>query len=229
MPVSVVAAPAAPAVEPTSGAPAPAPGFEAALAARIRDPRLLPSVSLGAMVDALAPSSRPTASALTVPAPTASDLASAPAATTAPAGALPAGAADVWGATTDAPTGVATGPGAAVLEAGERYLGVPYRWGGTSASTGFDCSGFVQQVYRDVGVSLPRVSVDQSRSGVAVAGGVDQAQPGDLLFWRGNGSRPNHIAIYAGEGRMLVAPRTGDVVKYQEVTRTPDAIRRVIS
>lgn len=114
-----------------------------------------------------------------------------------------------------------------VLAAGERYLGVPYRWGGTDPASGFDCSGFVQRVYADLGVSLPRVSVDQSRAGTAVAS-MDQAQPGDLVFWRASGGRPNHIGIYAGGGEMLVAPRTGDVVRYQAISRTPDAIRRVL-
>ena len=143
------------------------------------------------------------------------------------AGVQTAAVSDAWGAASDRSAGV-SGRGQAVLDAGERYLGVPYKWGGTSAATGFDCSGFVQKVYQDLGIKLPRVSIDQSRAGTEVAGGMSNAQPGDLVFWRGNGSRPNHIGIYAGEGRMLVAPRTGDVVKYQEITRTPDAVRRVL-
>jgi peptidoglycan DL-endopeptidase CwlO len=109
-----------------------------------------------------------------------------------------------------------------VLAAGERYLGVPYKWGGTDPATGFDCSGFVQRAFADVGVSLPRVSVDQARQGTAVPS-MDQARPGDLVFWNGDGSRPNHIGIYAGEGRMLVAPRTGDVVRYQDITASRTA------
>lgn len=136
-------------------------------------------------------------------------------------------AGDAWGRPSDRRSSAASGAGAQVLTAGERYLGVPYKWGGTSASSGFDCSGFVQQVYADVGIRLPRVSIDQSKQGTPVAS-VDQARPGDLVFWNGNGSRPNHIGIYAGEGRMLVAPSTGDVVRYQEITRTPHAIRRII-
>jgi len=135
-------------------------------------------------------------------------------------------AADAWGAASSRPAAV-EGVGARVLAAGERYLGVPYTWGGTTAEGGFDCSGFVQQVYADLGVALPRVSVDQARAGTAVAG-MGDARAGDLVFWRGDGSRPNHIGIYAGEGRMLVAPRTGDVVSYQQITRPPDAIRRVV-
>lgn len=134
---------------------------------------------------------------------------------------------DDWGVAADRPLSAMSGPGAQVLTAGERYLGVPYRWGGTDPASGFDCSGFVQQVYADLGIRLPRVSVDQSRAGVAVPG-LAAAQPGDLVFWSGNGRRPNHIGIYAGEGRMLVAPRTGDVVRYQEITRTPDAVRRIL-
>lgn len=138
------------------------------------------------------------------------------------------GPSDDWGAAAERPASALTGPGAQVLSAGERYLGVPYLWGGTSASEGFDCSGFVQQVYADLGVSLPRVSADQSRAGREVVGGLSAAQPGDLVYWNGDGGRPNHIGIYAGEGKMLVAPRTGDVVRYQEITRTPDAVRRIL-
>ncbi len=124
----------------------------------------------------------------------------------------------------------ATGPGAQVLTAGERYLGVPYKWGGTDPSTGFDCSGFVQQVYADLGVRLPRVSIDQSRAGTAVPS-MAQARPGDLVFWHGNGRRANHIGIYAGNGQFLHAPRSGEVVRYQDLAdrRPPDAIRRVIT
>ena len=115
-----------------------------------------------------------------------------------------------------------------VLTAGERYLGTPYVWGGTDASVGFDCSGFVQQAYADLGVSLPRVSADQARAGVAVDG-LERARPGDLVYWNGDGSRPNHIGIYAGNGEMLVAPSTGDVVRYQQITREPHAVRRVLT
>ncbi len=135
---------------------------------------------------------------------------------------------DAGGGSAGRPNVANAGAGAAVLAAGERYLGTPYKWGGTSPTTGFDCSGFVQRVFADLGVSLPRVSVDQSKQGTAVQGGIANARPGDLLFWRGSNGRPNHIAIYAGDNRTLEAPRTGDVVRYKDLTRTPDAIRRVL-
>lgn len=211
MPIAVVApasVPSAPAGETPGTVTA---GFEAALTARLGAPSTLPSVSLGHMIQALAGGSVPI---------DAGALGGAPIAT--------AAVTDVRGtAASGRPSGELDAFGAKVLKAGERYLGVPYKWGGTTAAGGFDCSGFTQQVYADLGISLPRVSVDQAKAGSAVAS-MDQARPGDLVFWRGNGSRPNHIGIYAGDGKMLVAPRTGDVVKYQEISRTPHAIRRLV-
>lgn len=113
------------------------------------------------------------------------------------------------------------------LEAASAYLGVPYKWGGTSASTGFDCSGFVQQAFDDIGVRLPRVSADQARAGEPVAS-LAQAKPGDLVYWSGRGGSSNHIGIYMGEGKMMHAPRTGDVVKVDDVrSAPPTTIRRV--
>lgn len=201
----------APASAATPGTTTPAPGFAAALGAQGFDPSGLPSVSLGQMVASFAGEPLPVS-----------------AAGPGTAGVATAGSvSDAWGAAADRPTTATTEVGAKVLDAGERYLGVPYLWGGTDPDKGFDCSGFVQQVYGDLGVTLPRVSIDQSKVGAEV-GSLDAAQPGDLVFWKGSGSRPNHIGIYAGEGRMLVAPRTGDVVRYQEITRTPDAVRRII-
>lgn len=186
----------------TPAAP-PADGFERALAAQ------LPTVTLGQMV--------------------------AYAASGTLRGAPPVGAFDSLGpasamAATPAPgrpASASSGAGAQVLGVAERYLGIPYLWGGTDPAKGLDCSGFVQQVFSDLGIRLPRVSIDQSRQGTPVAS-LAEARPGDLLFWGGTGSRPNHIGIYAGDGMMIHAPQAGDVVRYQEVSGTPNAIRRVI-
>lgn len=212
-----------PAAAPVPQAP-PAPGFDRALAGQLTDPRNLPTVSMSEMVAALAGGGP----GLLAPGSAGLGGLGGPGLAGIGAASAAGGLSDDWGAAADRPASALHGPGAQVLSAGERYLGVPYKWGGTSAETGFDCSGFVQRVYADLGIRLPRVSIDQSRAGVEVPGGLANAQPGDLVFWRGTGSRPNHIGIYAGEGRMLVAPRTGDVVRYQEITRTPDAVRRVI-
>ena len=115
--------------------------------------------------------------------------------------------------------------GSDVIAAAKQYLGVPYVWGGTDPSKGLDCSGFVQRVYADLGIELPRVSRDQARAGTPVAS-MDQAQPGDLIAF---GSPVDHIGIYAGNGKMIVAPSRGDVVKIQDVYREPTAIRRILS
>ena len=121
-----------------------------------------------------------------------------------------------------APGASTTGERAVALA--EQHLGVPYVWGGETP-VGFDCSGLVQYVYDKLGVALPRVSRDQARAGVAVAS-LAEARPGDLVAF---GSPVDHIGIYAGDNKMVVAPRTGDVVKVQEITRAVSAIRRVVA
>jgi peptidoglycan DL-endopeptidase CwlO len=114
--------------------------------------------------------------------------------------------------------------GADVVAEARKYLGVPYVWGGTDPQKGLDCSGLVQLVYKNLGVDLPRVSRDQAREGTAVPS-LDEAQPGDLLAF---GSPVHHIAIYAGGGQMIEAPRPGLDVRVTDVYETPTAIRRVL-
>jgi cell wall-associated NlpC family hydrolase len=109
------------------------------------------------------------------------------------------------------------------VDVAQQYLGVPYVWGGESPS-GFDCSGLVQYVYGQLGVDLPRTAAEQARVGQPVASLAD-ARPGDLLAFH---DPVDHIGIYAGNGLMVVAPKTGDVVKVQNVYDTPTAIRRVL-
>jgi cell wall-associated NlpC family hydrolase len=92
-----------------------------------------------------------------------------------------------------------------------QFLGIPYQWGGSSPSTGFDCSGFVMYVYAQVGVSLPHSSGTQYGYGVAVS--RDQLQPGDLVFFDGLG----HVGIYIGGGQFIHSPHTGDVVKISSI------------
>jgi cell wall-associated NlpC family hydrolase len=109
------------------------------------------------------------------------------------------------------------------IDIAQRYLGTPYVWGGESPG-GFDCSGLLQYVYRQLGVNLPRVAADQARAGQPVAS-LAEARPGDLIAF---GEPVDHIGIYAGDNLMVVAPKTGDVVKVQEIYREPSAIRRVM-
>ena len=97
--------------------------------------------------------------------------------------------------------------GADVVAAAERYLGVPYVFGGEDAS-GMDCSGLVQRVFADLGIEVPRVVPDQARLGTEVAS-LAEARPGDLVVSRGTG----HIAIWLGDGKLLHAPRPGKDVQ----------------
>jgi hypothetical protein len=115
--------------------------------------------------------------------------------------------------------------GSAVVAAGSRYLGVPYRWGGTDPTTGLDCSGFVQRTYRDLGIELPRTSREQATMGQPVAGLADAAV-GDILAF--GSPTVNHVGIYAGNGMMIASPYTGAVVRFEKVVDTPTAIRRII-
>ncbi|BEP14262.1 hypothetical protein acdb102_25730 [Acidothermaceae bacterium B102] len=105
-----------------------------------------------------------------------------------------------------------------------QYLGVPYKWGGTNPQTGLDCSGLVQKVFANEGVTLPRTSAEQATSGTEVAGGLANAQPGDLVFF---GSPVHHVGIYAGNGMMVEAPHTGTKVQVHTIDATPSHVRRV--
>ena len=89
-----------------------------------------------------------------------------------------------------------------------QFVGNPYVWGGTSLTRGADCSGFVMSVFANYGVSLPHSSGSQAGCGTSIS--ASEAQPGDLFFY-GNGSRINHVAIYIGNGQVVHAssPRTG--------------------
>lgn len=110
------------------------------------------------------------------------------------------------------------GSGAArrVVPEGERYIGVPYKWGGSSPRSGFDCSGFVQYVYGSQGVDLPRTSRQMAGAGVGVSASRTSLTVGDLLLFAQNGTI-NHVAIYAGGGRILHSSSSGGGVRYDDL------------
>lgn len=129
--------------------------------------------------------------------------------------------------TSAAPASDATGGATAqsFVTAAQKYVGVPYVWGGESLDEGgLDCSGLVVRALADVGITdVPRVARDQQRMGEPVAS-LDQALPGDLVVFGGG----THIGIYVGDGKMVDAPKPGARVVVRDVYTTPTAIRRIL-
>lgn len=116
------------------------------------------------------------------------------------------------------PVGNTASGGAArrVVPEGERYIGVPYKWGGSSPRSGFDCSGFVQYIYGSQGVDLPRTSRQMAGAGIGVSDAVRSLAVGDLMLFAQNG-RINHVAIYAGGGRIIHSSSSGGGVRYDRL------------
>lgn len=95
-----------------------------------------------------------------------------------------------------------------------QFVGNPYVWGGTSLTNGVDCSGFTQQVFANYGISLPHSSKAQAGCGTAVD--VQEAQPGDLIFYADNGSI-YHVVIYIGNGQAVHASSAKTGIKISDV------------
>jgi cell wall-associated NlpC family hydrolase len=93
----------------------------------------------------------------------------------------------------------------------ERFVGIPYQWGGDNVVEGMDCSGFVRAVYNLCGVNIPRTSREQFRTGENV--GREYLKDGDLVFFGRSDESINHVGIYVGNGRFVHAPRRGDEIK----------------
>ena len=108
-----------------------------------------------------------------------------------------------------------------------QFVGNPYVWGGTSLTRGADCSGFVMSVFANYGISLPHSSRAQANCGTKIS--ASDAQPGDLFFY-GNGSSINHVAIYIGGGRVVHASSPKSGIKISGAYyRTPVKVVRVIN
>ncbi len=113
------------------------------------------------------------------------------------------------------------------------FLGVPYRRGGNSAETGFDCSGFVRAMYeKTIGLVLPRRANEQA----AATQTIDRKdlQPGDLVFFNTMRRAFSHVGIYVGEGKFIHSPKPGAQVRVEDMgqnywQRRFDGARRVLS
>lgn len=112
--------------------------------------------------------------------------------------------------------------GSSVVDYAKQFVGNPYVWGGTSLTSGADCSGFGQSVYSNFGVSLPRTSYEQQNAGREVS--YSEAQPGDLICYGG------HVAIYMGNGKIVHASNSRDGIKVGDnaAYRTILSVRRLV-
>lgn len=107
--------------------------------------------------------------------------------------------------------------GQQVVDIAKQYIGVRYLYGGTTPN-GFDCSGLVQYVYKQMGITLNRVAADQTKNGIYVE--KANLQPGDLVFFAKPGKAVHHVGIYVGNGQYLHAPYTGRAVVIEYMTRS---------
>jgi cell wall-associated NlpC family hydrolase len=110
----------------------------------------------------------------------------------------------------------ASGQAAGMVEQAMGLLGVPYRRGGNSESTGFDCSGFVRHLYeKSVGQLLPRRAEEQARATEVIK--QDELKPGDLVFFNTMRRAFSHVGIYVGDGKFIHAPRAGKAVNVEDM------------
>ena len=101
--------------------------------------------------------------------------------------------------------------GSIAARTAERFVGIPYRWGGDTVVDGMDCSGFARAVYNLCGVNIPRTAREQYRVGDVV--GRDELKDGDLVFFGASIDEITHVGIFVGNGRFVHAPRRGDDIK----------------
>jgi cell wall-associated NlpC family hydrolase len=115
-------------------------------------------------------------------------------------------------------TEAASASAARVLVTAESYLGKKYVYGGETPRGGFDCSGFVQYVFGRHGVVLPRTSRQQAGAGRALSRTIAALKPGDLMLFSSKGGRVDHVAIYAGDNRILHSSAGAGGVVYDDLS-----------
>ena len=110
-----------------------------------------------------------------------------------------------------------------VLGTADQYIGVRYRWGGTTPEGGFDCSGFTRYVFARHGIQLPRTSREQARAGQGVPVDPGALLPGDLLLFAERGEAISHVALYVGNGEIIHASSSYGAVNYLDLSSSRGA------
>ncbi|MDY4204503.1 C40 family peptidase [Porcincola intestinalis] len=128
---------------------------------------------------------------------------------------------------TEASAPAASATGSAVVAYASQFVGNPYVWGGTSLTSGADCSGFTMAVFANFGVSLPHYAASQLSCGTQVS--IDSLAPGDLVFFSSTGGEIDHVAIYVGGGSIVHAANSKSGICYSSLNwMTPVAACRVV-
>lgn len=109
-----------------------------------------------------------------------------------------------------------------VLHTADAYVGVPYVWGGNTPHEGFDCSGFTKYVFAKYGITLPRTAREQVKAGIAIPTDFRALRPGDIMLFAEPGQAISHVAIYAGNGRIIHASSAVGGVGYTDLNTGGD-------
>ena len=115
--------------------------------------------------------------------------------------------------------GVPTSSVANVVDRAHALLGTPYKWGGTSAEQGFDCSSFLVYLFKtEANIHIPRTTAAMHRSTAATVK-RNELKPGDAVFFKGNGrGQVSHVGLYIGEGKFIHSPRAGKNVRIDSLS-----------
>jgi len=105
--------------------------------------------------------------------------------------------------------------GEAVVQSARTQIGKPYKWGGISPKTGFDCSGYVYWAYQQNGIKVPRSTADQAKVGRTVP--RSGLRPGDIVVFSPRWQRSKHTGIYSGKGKFLHSPKTGSRIREDSI------------
>lgn len=96
-------------------------------------------------------------------------------------------------------------------------MGIAYKWGGNTPTTGLDCSGFVRYVYQNsLGINLPRTAAEQAKVGKRIS--IDNLEPGDLIFFNTKRGSNTHVGIYIGDNKFIQSPRTGENIQISDLS-----------
>lgn len=115
-----------------------------------------------------------------------------------------------------------------IIDKARSFIGTPYRYGGASPSTGFDCSGFLFYIFNQFGINIGRTTYDQIKKGTLITD-KNSLLPGDLIFYLDSQKSPYHVVMYTGNNMIIESPRTGFNVREVKMSTWNGVARRIIA